>query len=551
MAAPDWLSYPLRVMARSAEDRSIRSSPAAPGLWLLVGPCLAGLCLTSVSLICRPSVAADPDFGMLEWRTLMRGGPTDSIVQPDPENVAKDRAWAIAWWSPGQYLIPGALSRLNLSVGASMAVCAGLGFVLFAWGWTLVLRRCGLRQSAATWILVFLCATPHALSPFLTYNGGDQLLQAAVPWIVLGSLGVPESSMWIAAVMSCAGVLAAFFLKLSGSLVVGTMIGAVCIVDAASHRRIKPGVAGAAAGVLVAAGLVWAGWLRRGPTPGSAALASFHHWKAFAAVVFPWESGLGLTGSLSSGLSEPEFTARQRLLALLGALLVIAATLGSLRSRSTVIEETGAPSRHLTRVAVCWCLLYAGVIWVLYARGARISPAERHFRAQGTLVLVCALAAVAEGRRRVVGAPLVLLCAGLSIVSVARYTTQSIRAMQEEIDPVSGTRTGFSAAALTFARQAYEQGGTEALFIVSEPRATLALPTEARVWSNVSAATTGRYLISPLRGKVRGAVYMLMLESQEQQGLAAQFERLLTDYSADGWGRRQFGGTVVFVHPPE
>src|SRR5215207_11268029 len=91
--------------------------------------------LTIVSLIVPPSMYSDSGWGLLAWRSLLQGAPFNVILSPDPDDIARDRADFLTWWSPGQYLVPGVLNLSGMSLGSAISLTVGLSLLVCLLGW--------------------------------------------------------------------------------------------------------------------------------------------------------------------------------------------------------------------------------------------------------------------------------------------------------------------------------------------------------------------------------------------------------------------------------
>jgi hypothetical protein len=60
-----------------------------------------------VSLFSSPVASYDTGIGFLALRSMLQGGPFNTIVAPDPANIANDSATFLTLYSPGQCLAPG------------------------------------------------------------------------------------------------------------------------------------------------------------------------------------------------------------------------------------------------------------------------------------------------------------------------------------------------------------------------------------------------------------------------------------------------------------
>src|SRR2546423_10993271 len=129
-----------------------------------VALCLCGL-LTVVSLVVSPAVNFDAGNGLLEWRTFLAGGRFGSIVAPNPLDISRDRSVIISWLAPGQFIIPGLLTKFGLKMGTAIALTAGLCLAAAMLGWIVILRqfRVGARGAliAVLLLIAFRYATPN------------------------------------------------------------------------------------------------------------------------------------------------------------------------------------------------------------------------------------------------------------------------------------------------------------------------------------------------------------------------------------------------------
>jgi hypothetical protein len=88
-------------MSRAAEATSVnvvRARTADYHRATVLAFILCGL-FTLTGLLVPPSLSQDPSQGVMEWRTLVAGGPINSIITPDPADIsghfhsARHSAW--------------------------------------------------------------------------------------------------------------------------------------------------------------------------------------------------------------------------------------------------------------------------------------------------------------------------------------------------------------------------------------------------------------------------------------------------------------------------
>ena len=91
------------------------------------------------ALFVPPAMGYDPAVGFLAWNgTLL--GHLNSIVSPNPSNVATDAIVFLSTWSPGQYLFPGVISLSGLPLGVAITVTNSIALFISLVGWIFVVR---------------------------------------------------------------------------------------------------------------------------------------------------------------------------------------------------------------------------------------------------------------------------------------------------------------------------------------------------------------------------------------------------------------------------
>jgi hypothetical protein len=112
-------------------------------------------------------------------------GAANSIIMANPANIAQDTVYFRGWYSPGQYLIPGAISLLGVPLGIAMTLTVTLSMLASLTGWSMVVRKFAPRTSLALLVTIFIGLFPYSTAAFEIYHGGEILLQAATPWLIL------------------------------------------------------------------------------------------------------------------------------------------------------------------------------------------------------------------------------------------------------------------------------------------------------------------------------------------------------------------------------
>ena len=63
-----------------------------------------------------PSLYPDPSYGFLVRKSVAAGAPWNHMTAPKPDNIAEDHSYFYAVWSPGQYVVPGTIADLGMTL---------------------------------------------------------------------------------------------------------------------------------------------------------------------------------------------------------------------------------------------------------------------------------------------------------------------------------------------------------------------------------------------------------------------------------------------------
>jgi hypothetical protein len=507
--------------------------------------------LGGISLLVPPFIEDDSAVGFEAWHGTLLGA-ANSVIAPDHANIAQDSVEFQTRWSPGQYLVPGAISLLGLPLGAAMTLTVALALLCCLIGWMFVVRAFAPNIPLALLVVVLVGCFRYSTFAFRTYRGGEILLQAVTPWLILAANRVPEMSIVRAALFAAGAVLVAFMAKLTGLIVVAAALVAASLVSIAVGRRISHGILGGALGAVMAFVVIYVSFLSRGSTPASELGSSLPLFGSIAFASFvPWVAGISwsdlMTGLFSRDLSSVPvgYLAVIVLPALLTMYLVVGFRLGPPREQTL---------RYFSLVSYG---IVAAVFIFLFSHGANIYLEERHFRSVGTLLFVCALVNLRSAGTPTWARNLFLaLCAlmafyGLTSFLFGKYKT----AESQSLDRISWTNQSvFDAAAVDFARDTFAREGRDALFVLPSLPLAVTLPKEARViaidlsWEQESDIKQDRYL-----GRVPGHIFVFLpntivdiisgrINMNKGPALLSEFK----DYDHDAWQKRVFNTMTVF-----
>jgi hypothetical protein len=514
--------------------------------------------LGGISLLVPPFIEDDSATGFQAWRGTLLGA-ANSVIAPDPANIAQESFQFQTRWSPGQYLVPGAISLLGLPLGAAMTLTVALASLCSLIGWMFVVRAFAPNSPFAFIVVVLVGSFHYSTFAFRTYRGGEILLQAVTPWLVLAANRVPEMSIVRAALLAAGAVLVAFMAKLTGLIVVAAALVAASLVSIAVGRRISHGILGGALGAVMAFVIIYVSFLSRGPTPASELESPLPFFGSIAFSSFvPWVAGISwpeLMTALFFGSRDLSSMPAGYLAVIVPPALLIMYLVAGFRL------ETAHNVKLRYFSLVSYGIVAAVFIW-LFSRGANIYLEERHFRAVGTLLFVCALV-----NSRSAGTPIwarnlfLALCALMAFYGSGSFLLGKYKTAQSQsLDRVSWTNQGvydntaYDAAAVNFARDIFAREGRDALFVLPSLPLVVTLPIEARViaidlsWEPESATKRRRY-----SGRVPGHIIVLLpntivdtlsgkINMSKGPALLSEFE----DYAPDAWQKRVFNTMTVF-----
>jgi hypothetical protein len=510
--------------------------------------------LTVVSLLVPPFIDNDSGDGFLAWRGTLQG-EFNSVIAPDHANIDKDKLGFLTVWSPGQYLVPGAISLLGVPLGVAMTLTVGLSLLLSLVGWVAVVRTFAPRAGLALPVVVLIALFRYSTHAFCNYHGGEVLQQAVTPWLILAAYRVPRTGAANAALLAAGVVFLGFFAKLTGVIVALAALAASGLVFLASGRRITRGLISGAFGAMAALLLLYLGFLARGPTAASETSWSLPVDDIVFSLLAPWVAGISWPDPMYLMFSKYFYLPAVHIALLVMPAVVVMALVLFWRPQTTKEQEF--------RTFSLWFSGILAIVFILlFIHGAVIWPEERHFRSAGTLLFVCGMMAVAgTGISRWMRGVFLTLCAVMALFGLASFSYHQLTTSKGPwLDRKSWTNQSltnqkiFDPAAIDFLREAYAREARNALFVLPSYQLALTLPTEARVlamdfnWATKSEVQDLRYA-----GRVPGHVFVVLpntiIDAQSGTSDASKGRALLsafTDYAADAWKRKSFENTSVF-----
>jgi hypothetical protein len=271
----------------------------------------------------------------------------------------------------------------------------------------------------------------YSTHAFITYHGGEILLEAVTPWLILAALSIPAINVLRAALLAAGAVLVAFIAKLTGLIVVAASLVAACLVSTVLSRRITQGVVGGALGAVMALIVIYVSFLSRGSNPATGINWSLPLTTIAGSFFSPWVAGMSwgdLIIFFRPNWGGVHIDVPIGYLAMIAplALMIMYIIVGSR------LQTTDA--LRLRRFA----LLFYGMtvtcfIFIYIKGGAHTSFEERHFRSAGTLLFLCTLiSALAAGTPAWIRGSFLVLCVVTALYGMGSFLKHELRTAKDQ-----------------------------------------------------------------------------------------------------------------------
>ncbi len=529
--------------ANRSHGAIMATGKSATAIYVLTG--LIVLAYATCTVLVGPSMYADQGTGFLVLEAMRHGGPFNQMLVPDPADIARDKDFFVAWWSPGQYLVPAAFEELGFNLGHAITIVVTLSAVLGLAGLHVLYRSWGFPPLSIAVTLALLVGSRLFSHQFVIYGGGEVLLFALTPWFILLLLRMREFSLG-QAVCVFAGIAVLTFAKLSGLVLAVAAVMTVEIMDLQSGR---PGrarrllVAAVTLAVFAIAFKIF--WLSRGETPTTSVATIFSPERllthAIPAFVACFTSILSAGDFATAALMRPGHGILRNIVPFYLVAAIPVAFLAYFVGR-----QISRSHPDYFRFAATLTVVFSLIMTAIYVRGGEVSLEDRHFRQIGLVLAIGVVHAVLNWRR-----PFVLAAACVALVLVAYGGASYVTKLQRNIDSAKGEEgirhKVISRAALDFIRTTLNKpvDGTSLLVIPSAEvglevhnRRIVEIPFEFRAEDDIRQ----RY---SYRGRV-DSLGVLIQTKFVSTGYAATVLAAFKDYPADGWTVTPLGDFTYF-----
>ena len=499
------------------------------------------------SLYIPPTVISDSAVGLLALRNMLGGGAFNTIITPDPANVANDLLTFLTWWSPGQYLAPGFFIWLGTSYGVALSLTTLIATVTGVLGWMQVARSFGVSYFVLFVFVLGLNTFPYVTQRFLGYWGGEMLLFAIAPWALFAMRWSAHKRPIICFTISLLSAALLFFAKLAGLLVFATNVVAISLIALVNQRRLdSSAIAMWVASALAALCMMF--WIGRGPVAADMSTVPFSWFPILFSVTGAAFSGIyGVALFLGHPWMQINLQWATGVLGPLGLLLIV-----WVWSR---LRDTRY--RHMAVLLLAIVLIYAIAVAITLRHLRAVSFEDRHFRYAGILLFLLLLTAADQWRAPLAKGLILALVSVLGLYGLRNYATSAYAQMRAGYyEPMSGISLNVSPAILEYIRSEVTRDNLQRpVALIPSPSAAIGLPRFRFIfigWEQQPVRWAGRVFIGweqqPLTWAGRAEKIFVVVS--EEMLLSKQAEAILrsfTDYDIDGWSQMKLGGMIIYT----
>jgi len=202
--------------------------------WIIAG-------LTLLTLIHPVGILASDNFdGFLALKGWLNGGPFNHVHYVNAEDLTKESYGFQVWYSPGQYMMPYAVQVLaGISFISSLQVFSVIELFVLITGCYKLFKTYGYERKVILVSLIVILLTRTVLINYSFYGGGDYLLLAFFPWLILGFRAISRQKNILLKVTSIILlVLFGVFLKLTFMVIILGLL--LSMVTFTSFKGVTP-----------------------------------------------------------------------------------------------------------------------------------------------------------------------------------------------------------------------------------------------------------------------------------------------------------------------
>src|SRR6478736_5489880 len=441
-------------------------------------PLLIPIVLFFVSLSNPPTIEWDSGVGFIVLRSMLGGGSFNIFIEPDHADISRDLGTFLSLWTPGQYIVPGALIWLGSNYGLALSLTTLIATLTGVIGWAQVARRFAVTPFVLIAFVSGLVSFRYATFAFRNYHGGEILLFAMAPWALYVLQRAVEKPPLICFAISLLSAAMLFFAKLTGLLCFGANVLAISLLYVAREARLSASIIAMWAASLTGALVFLLFWPARDLGVGSARWLST--WFPVAGTALAGFSGLDFLRSLLMHSSEmiafdpyDPYVAADKANYVLGPLGLLFIILIWFRIRDTRYR---AMAIFLLSIAASYT---AALIAIIYFTNAIFYFEERHLRYSGIIVFLLFLVAIDQSGRSLAKSCALLVVGAFAVYGLISFTRSTLELGEGRYyDRLTGTsQKDQPAVVLEYLRsEQREHNWRSPMAVLLSPNAAIALP---------------------------------------------------------------------------
>ena len=319
---------------------------------------------------------------------MQMGGPFNTFISPDQDDISKNTSLYLTWWSPGQYLLPYFFQLLlSMNTGHATALTVTIFQLSGVLGFYCFFKKIGFTPIVSALSIAFIVCQQAFVLPFVFYNGGEVLLFGFEGWFLYGCVAIEKPGLKMALFVLLSGWLGFLF---KSSFVWIYVAGLMCLwlrLSAINNKLnvgklIKNAVwVGITASLSLAA--IYVFFLSKGANPAAASAGLNIDWRNFTFPIgSPMLSGFSVDDLAHGLLFHPVGS----LLSPGYAIMVLAiSAFVSLGPVAAIMRYV--PKNNYRLIIIVFYTISVLFFSLAFMRQSSISYESRHFRAIGLLIV--------------------------------------------------------------------------------------------------------------------------------------------------------------------
>jgi hypothetical protein len=344
------------------------------------------LVVLSVLLLLNPAaIFPDAAWGFQVLRSMRGGSAFNVINYVSQQNIAENWSEFKSWWSPGQYLVPAAFTKLlSLNIGQGASVTTIIFQFSGLAGLYCFFTKAGFSKIVSAISLVVIALQQAFFTPYIFYNGGEVLIFGFIGWFLYGCFAFKKPGVPLVLFVLLAGWIGFFckssFMWMYAAGLVFMWVQLSRHTTVIKHWLVNGFWLGIPAVISVA--VIYVAYLSKGANPSSQSAGLDLSWKALA---FPLASPL-LSGLSFDDLANGLFFSNDEVIFNPAQAIIIVTLLAFLSILLIYAICKRMPDNRYRTMLVIFYLVSVLFFGSAFLRRLDISYESRHFRVIGVLI---------------------------------------------------------------------------------------------------------------------------------------------------------------------